>query len=73
MATATEPTIEQRLAALEAAVAAIRQQSPPRAAGVLGWLQQTSGSMKDKSAFREMIAHGLAYRHEDRPRDGESS
>ena len=73
MATATETTTEQRLTALESAIVEIRQQLPPISAGVLKWLEQTSGIMKDKPAFREMIAYGLAYRHADRPQGEEPS
>ncbi len=73
MSTATETSIEQRLTAAEAAIAEIRLQlpSPPNAAS--DWLQKISGIMTDKSAFREMIAYGLAYRRADRPADVEPS
>ncbi len=72
MSSATETSIEQRLAALEAAIAEIRRQlsCPPAAPD---WLQKISGIMTDKPAFREMIAYSLAYRHADRPADVEPS
>ncbi len=73
MSIATEASIEQRLAALEAAIAAIRRQSPPPAAAAPDWLQKISGIMTDKPAFQEMIAYGLAYRHADRPPDDKPS
>ena len=73
MATATEPTIEQRLKATEIAIDEIRQQLPSRADRVRDWLQQVRGCMKDKAAFREMIAYGQAYRDADRPPTEEPS
>ncbi len=73
MSTAIEPTIEQGLAALEAAMAEIRQQSPPVRTPVLLWLEKISGIMTDKAAFEEMTAHGRAYRDADRPSDDEPS
>ncbi len=56
-----EATFEQRLSAVEAAVAAIRQQigaNPPAA----NWIQRLSGAFKDEPAFEEVIAYGKAIR-----------
>ena len=66
MATITpELTTEQRLAALEAAVAEIRVQltvTPPAPS----WLDQISGIMGDDPAFEQMIAYGREFRKADR-------
>ena len=73
MSTATEPTIEQRLAALEIAMAEIRRPPALARAPVLLWLEKVSGIMTNKAAFEEMTAHGRAYRQTDRPPDNEPS
>ena len=67
MATATEPTIEQRLLALEAAVAELRRQPPPGPASALGWFERVSGIMKDQPGFQEMVAYGRAFREAEGP------
>ncbi len=62
--------IEERLSAVEAAVAEIRQRlSEPRPDA--GWLAQVIGSFKDEPAFEEVLAHGRAFREADRPADEE--
>ncbi|HWG43964.1 MAG TPA: hypothetical protein VN688_14395 [Gemmataceae bacterium] len=62
----TEPTIEQRLAALEAAVKEIQNRlGPPPPAP--NWLDKVIGSMKDEPAFLEMLEYGRAYRQADYP------
>lgn len=61
-----DATIEQRLAAVEAAVAELKQRmtvTPPAA----NWLHQVSGSFKDELAFEEVLAYGRALRVADRP------
>ena len=65
MATATEPTIEQRLAAAEAAIMEIRRRLPP--ASKLGWLEDLIGSQADEPAFDEVIALGRAFRMTEPP------
>jgi len=56
-----DTTIEERLAAVEAAVAELRQhlliQQPAP-----DWLEQVTGSFKDEPAFDEVIAYGRAIR-----------
>ena len=67
MSTATETTIEQRLAALETAVAEIRQQL-----AVLvkpNGLSQVVGITEDYPEFGEVIALGRAF-PESRPPPG---
>ena len=73
MSVATETTIEQRLAATEAAIDEIRQHLPPSPAttSASDWLRPIRGIMADKAAFREMIAYGRAYRQADHPTDVE--
>ena len=68
MSVAAEASIEQRLAAAEAAIAEIRQQLAPPAAGP-DWLRKVSGIMKDKPGFQEMVAYGRAFREEHCPED----
>jgi hypothetical protein len=54
-------TIEERLAAVVAAVAELREHLliQPRAAD---WLEQVIGSFKDEPAFEEVLAYGRAIR-----------
>jgi hypothetical protein len=54
-------TIEERLAAVEAAVADLRNPlliQPPAP----DWLEQVIGSFKDEPAFEEVLAYGRAIR-----------
>ena len=56
-----DATIEERLAAVEAAVAELRshiliQQPAP------DWLEQVIGSFKDEPAFEEVLTYGRAIR-----------
>jgi hypothetical protein len=56
-----DTTIEERLAAVEAAVAELREHlliQPPAP----DWLEQIIGSFKDEPAFDELIAYGRAIR-----------
>jgi hypothetical protein len=57
----TVSTIEDRLAALEAAVAELqRNQLIQRPAP--DWLEQIVGSFRDEPAFEEVLAYGRAFR-----------
>ena len=60
----TEALIEERLSAVEAAVAELRRRLPPSEPD---WLRQVTGSLKDEPAFEEVLAYGRAYRVADRP------
>ena len=54
-------TIEERLAAVEAAVAELREHrliQPPAP----DWLEQVVGSFQDEPAFEEVLAYGRAIR-----------
>ena len=54
-----EAVIEQRLTAVETAIADIRRQLPPPASG---WLDQLIGSQADEPAFDDVVALGRAFR-----------
>ena len=63
-----DPSIEQRLSAVEAAVAEIRDQL----AGAIpapNWVERFTGTFKDEPAFAEVVAYGRAFRSADRPRE----
>ncbi len=61
-----QATLEQRMTALEEAVRELRVAMVGRAP-VSDWLNQVIGSMKGEPAFDEVLAHGRAIRHSDRP------
>ena len=62
----TETLIEQRISAVEAAVAEIQRRLPPPSSAP-NWLDQVIGTFKDEPAFEEVIAYGRAFRAADRP------
>jgi hypothetical protein len=62
----TETLIEQRLAAIEAAVAELQQRLPPPQPAS-NWLEQVIGSFKDEPAYEEVLAYGRRFREADRP------
>ncbi|KAF3887629.1 MULTISPECIES: hypothetical protein [Nostocales] len=53
-------SLEERLAAIEAAIAELQKQVPT--AQQTNWLQQITGSFKDEPAFDEVLAYGRAIR-----------
>ena len=56
-------TVEERLAAVEAAIAELQKQIvAPQPAN---WLQQVAGSFKNEPAFEEVLAYGRAIRQGD--------
>jgi hypothetical protein len=63
----TEPTIEQRLAALEAAVKEIQERLGRPAAAERWW--EKIQPVEDIEAFEEAMEYGRAYRYADRPPD----
>jgi hypothetical protein len=63
-----EGKLEQRLAALECAVAELQRQLADGPAS-RDWLQRLTGSISDVSAFEEALELGRAFRNADRPPD----
>lgn len=60
---ATNTSLEERLAAVEAAITELRKQIEiPQPTN---WLQQITGSFKDEPAFEEVLAYGQAIRQGD--------
>jgi hypothetical protein len=59
----TDASLEERLAAVEAAIAELQKQiAIPQQTN---WLQQITGSFKDEPAFEEVLAYGRAIRQGD--------
>jgi hypothetical protein len=57
---ATDTLLEERLAAIEAAIAQLQKQVlTPHSTN---WLQQITGSFKNEPAFEEALAYGKAIR-----------
>ncbi len=60
---ATNTSLEERLAAVESAIAQLQKQvSTPQ---TTNWLQQITGSFKDEPAFEEILTYGKAIRQGD--------
>ncbi|MBV9389985.1 MAG: hypothetical protein JOZ78_26480 [Chroococcidiopsidaceae cyanobacterium CP_BM_ER_R8_30] len=60
---ATNTFLEERLAAVEAAIAELQKQIViPQSTN---WLQQITGSFKNEPAFEEILAYGRAIRQGD--------
>jgi hypothetical protein len=66
-----ELTLENRLAALEGAVAEM-QQKLQSGNGARNWIDAVCGSIRDDEAFTEALAYGRAVRDADRPDNQES-
>jgi hypothetical protein len=62
----SENSIEQRLRAVEVAVAELQRQLATVAPSP-NWLEQVTGSFKDEPAFNEVPQYGRAMRAADRP------
>jgi len=62
--------IEQRLAAVEAAVAELQRRFATGPGGG-SWVERFTGSFKDEPAFAEVVEYGRALRSADRPREGD--
>ena len=68
----TKPTLEERLAEVEAEVRDLRRRLDSRIPAT-DWLQCVIGSFEDEPAFEEVLEYGRAYRQADRPpEDAES-
>jgi hypothetical protein len=67
----SETDLELRMAAVEEAVAELRQQFATRP-GTRVWLNEVAGSISDEAAFEEALEYGRAFRQADED-DGESA
>jgi len=61
-----ETPIEQRISAIEAAIAELQRRLSPQPA-TRNWLDQIIGTFKDEPAFGEVLAYGREFRDADRP------
>ena len=61
-----QATLEERMNVLEQAVRELREAMNARQTAP-DWLERVIGSMKDEPAFDEVLSHGRAIRHADRP------
>jgi hypothetical protein len=57
-------SVEERLAALEAAVSELRKQ-PVKDQSTGNWLEQITGSFKDDPVFDEILRYGREFRRSD--------
>ena len=62
-----EAVLEQRLRAVEEAVARLERRLPPEG----DWIARVTGSFRDEPAFDEVLEYGRAFRHADRPAEDE--
>lgn len=69
----SETLIEQRLAAVEAAIAEIQHRlDRDEPVQPENWVERFRGSFKDDPFFAEIVAYGQAIRAADRPCVGDS-
>ena len=61
-----ETTLDQRITSLEQEVRKLQDAMSVRNPAT-DWLNRVIGSMKDEPAFDEVLMHGRAIRHSDRP------
>jgi hypothetical protein len=61
-----ESPLEQRLAAMEAAIADLQRQLNDKF-DARNWLDKVAGSFKDEPEFAKVVAYGREFRHADRP------
>lgn len=64
-----ECSIEQRLAALEAEVAELKQRLDQWTAPKPNWIEEMTGSMKDYPEFEEVVRLGAEFRRAQRDPD----
>jgi hypothetical protein len=69
---AIDATIEQRLTALEHAVAQLQRRLTTREPAP-DWLDRIAGSITDDEAFQQVLAYGREFRQSDRPSDDAES
>jgi hypothetical protein len=68
MLMAIDAAVEQRLSALEHAVARLEGRLKPREPDP-DWLERVAGSIADDEAFRKVLDYGREFRQSDRPPD----
>jgi hypothetical protein len=61
-------TLDQRMTAMEEAVRELQKLMKARRTAP-DWLERVIGSMKDESAFNDVLAYGRAIRQADVPAD----
>ena len=66
-----EANLEQRMTVLEKTVRDLEEAINARNPAP-DWLDRVIGSMKDEPAFDEVLTHGRAIRHADRPAGDQS-
>ncbi len=64
----TEPIFEERLSALERAVAELERRVNGTGPST-NWLDKVTGSVSDEEAFLAALEYGRAFRAADRPPD----
>lgn len=62
----SDTLIEQRLKAVEEAVAEIQRRAAEEVPPPI-WVDRFTGAFKDEPAFAEVVAYGRAFRQADRP------
>lgn len=60
----TKASLEERVAAVEEAIAELRQQLQLVNPQPTNWIEEVSGSFEDEPAFEEVLAYGRAIRQE---------
>ena len=60
----TKASLEERVAAVEEAIAELRQQLQLVNPQPTNWIEEVSGSFKGEPAFEEVLAYGRAIRQE---------
>ena len=68
----TKASLEERVAAVEEAIAQLQQQLQLVNPQPTNWIEEVSGSFKDEPAFEEVLAYGRAIRQEKYDDEGNS-
>ena len=61
----TNVSLEERVAAVEEAIAQLQKQLQLTNSQPTNWVEEVSGSFKDEPAFEEVLAYGRAIRQGD--------
>ncbi len=68
----SDTLVEQRLSAVEDAVAEIQRRLANRTPAP-NWVERFTGSFKDEPAFAEVVAYGRAFRSANRLPEGDGA